>query len=603
MLHLLPKQGYQIYKYFVSLDQKGDGEVTVEEFHKFFKLTETPFSNRVFMAVDLDGSGELDFQEFLLGIWNLCTFDDKSLIKFCFDIFDVDKGGTLDMAELDALCRMLTGLDEITGDLKKTLDNIDADGDGEVSLDEMVSYNVAYPELLQPAFDLRNKLQKGIYGTSFWKELRAVRLKHYGSCVTVESILLSERMKRRAEKAELERVAAEEQAKLDAEVAEQKGAEERTRKAREHDEMVRMQAEETETETELREALVDLERAMGALKNFKDQASAGTLKKDEKEGEEENEDEEEIEKHLKTMLVSALSRALAANVMNQENSLKIAEAEVKVSTKEFVDAYFETPVGKKYAVDLLDNEIILFQRQGGYVNKKEKARLKDVAYQKYFQKKYDEIVKATRLKYDRFNDDMILINYKLKKDAVDLIGLLKAAHAQWGWMELTDSASGANYYFCQSTGTSLWDPPINNVMDQCHCCGRKLTTIMRCPACGNKEYCRECDPTVHFGQLQHHERLWICEEELDWRRRKRWFNNQIRKDKKTFYYMDLMYLPDELDLQDNDKEDKARVRKQEGDKFGIVNETDDEESGEEKSNAESGAETASDSSDEGNNNA
>ena len=95
----------------------------------------------------------------------------------------------------------------------------------------------------------------------------------------------------------------------------------------------------------------------------------------------------------------------------------------------------------------------------------------------------------------------------------------------------------------------------------------------------------------------------ICEEELDWRRRKRWFNNQIRKDKKTFYYMDLMYLPDELDLQDNDKEDKARVRKQEGDKFGIVNETDDEESGEEKSNAESGAETASDSSDEGNNNA
>ena len=68
MLHLLPKQGYQIYKYFVSLDQKGDGEVTVEEFHKFFKLTETPFSNRVFMAVDLDGSGELDFQEFLLGM-------------------------------------------------------------------------------------------------------------------------------------------------------------------------------------------------------------------------------------------------------------------------------------------------------------------------------------------------------------------------------------------------------------------------------------------------------------------------------------------------------------------------------------------------------
>ena len=34
------------------------------------------------------------------------------------------------MAELDALVRMLTGTEEITGELKKTLDNIDADGDG-----------------------------------------------------------------------------------------------------------------------------------------------------------------------------------------------------------------------------------------------------------------------------------------------------------------------------------------------------------------------------------------------------------------------------------------------------------------------------------------
>ena len=71
-----------------------------------------------------DGSGELDFQEFLLGIWNLNTTTDEALIKFCFDIFDIDKGGSLDMAELDALVRMLTGTDEVTGSLKKTLENM-----------------------------------------------------------------------------------------------------------------------------------------------------------------------------------------------------------------------------------------------------------------------------------------------------------------------------------------------------------------------------------------------------------------------------------------------------------------------------------------------
>ena len=28
------------------MDKKGNGEVTSEEFHEFFKLTETPFSQR-----------------------------------------------------------------------------------------------------------------------------------------------------------------------------------------------------------------------------------------------------------------------------------------------------------------------------------------------------------------------------------------------------------------------------------------------------------------------------------------------------------------------------------------------------------------------------
>ena len=109
------------------MDKKGNGEVTSEEFHEFFKLTETPFSQRgkyelsetvifsrtnnfepkncvVFSAVDLDGSGELDFQEILLGLWNLNTKNYEALIKFCYDIFYIDRGGSLYMAELMHLC-------------------------------------------------------------------------------------------------------------------------------------------------------------------------------------------------------------------------------------------------------------------------------------------------------------------------------------------------------------------------------------------------------------------------------------------------------------------------------------------------------------------
>ena len=95
--------------------------------------------------------------------------NDEALIKFCFDIFDIDRGGSLDMAELDALVRMLTGEDEVRGELKKSLDNIDADGDGEVSLEEMYGYNKEFPQLLKPAFELRDNLCYKYMGEAFGK--------------------------------------------------------------------------------------------------------------------------------------------------------------------------------------------------------------------------------------------------------------------------------------------------------------------------------------------------------------------------------------------------------------------------------------------------
>ena len=62
------------------------------------------------------------------------------------------------------------------------------------------------------------------------------------------------------------------------------------------EEELRMKAAETETETELREALDDLKRCTSALENFR--------KGQEEEELDENEDAEEIEK-LKSLLVEA----------------------------------------------------------------------------------------------------------------------------------------------------------------------------------------------------------------------------------------------------------------------------------------------------------
>ena len=49
--------------------------------------------------MDEDGSGDIDFSEFVLCIWNYCTLDLKSLIKFAFGLFDADGSGTMEYNE------------------------------------------------------------------------------------------------------------------------------------------------------------------------------------------------------------------------------------------------------------------------------------------------------------------------------------------------------------------------------------------------------------------------------------------------------------------------------------------------------------------------
>ena len=48
-----------------------------------------------FKLLDADGSGELDFVEFCATFYLYCTFTWAGLVKYAFDITDVDRSGLL----------------------------------------------------------------------------------------------------------------------------------------------------------------------------------------------------------------------------------------------------------------------------------------------------------------------------------------------------------------------------------------------------------------------------------------------------------------------------------------------------------------------------
>ena len=59
--------------------------------------------------MDADASGELSFVEFVVALWNYCTFTKASLLRFAFELFDADDSGFIDLDEMKLLLRECYG--------------------------------------------------------------------------------------------------------------------------------------------------------------------------------------------------------------------------------------------------------------------------------------------------------------------------------------------------------------------------------------------------------------------------------------------------------------------------------------------------------------
>lgn len=69
----------------------------------------TKFCDRVFTLFDEDQSGQIDFREFVVALWNYCTLSHSSLIIFAFDMYDTDETGELSPSEVELMLKDLYG--------------------------------------------------------------------------------------------------------------------------------------------------------------------------------------------------------------------------------------------------------------------------------------------------------------------------------------------------------------------------------------------------------------------------------------------------------------------------------------------------------------
>eukprot|EP00943_MAST-04B_sp_MAST-4B-sp1_P002237 g2237.t1 len=155
----------------------GSGEIDYTEFIHHFGFKRSRFTKRAFSVMDEDGSGEVDFTEFVLCVWNYCTFNKPALMRFAFELYDEDGSGLIDADELLLMLKELYGKSKYKKNpkaqnvYKKILSQFTNESSGacEITFIDFRNFCIKYPAMLYPAFTVQLNFQNAILGRSYWE--------------------------------------------------------------------------------------------------------------------------------------------------------------------------------------------------------------------------------------------------------------------------------------------------------------------------------------------------------------------------------------------------------------------------------------------------
>jgi Ca2+-binding EF-hand superfamily protein len=90
---------------FDQIDIDGSGNIDFDEFFEAIGELRSPFTDKLFALIDVDKSGTIEFDEFVRVLATYCMFSKDEILRFCFECFDVDRSGTIDEKEFVELCK------------------------------------------------------------------------------------------------------------------------------------------------------------------------------------------------------------------------------------------------------------------------------------------------------------------------------------------------------------------------------------------------------------------------------------------------------------------------------------------------------------------
>jgi calcium-dependent protein kinase len=141
--HLSAGQTANLREAFLALDQNGDGLLSKDELQEGLEQVGlerrlSHLSSVVFPEVDADGSGFVDYTEFLaVALDQPSLAEQPEACRWAFDAFDQDGDGTITKEELELLLANSSGTGAIGVELAaECFRALDTNGDGRIEFDE-----------------------------------------------------------------------------------------------------------------------------------------------------------------------------------------------------------------------------------------------------------------------------------------------------------------------------------------------------------------------------------------------------------------------------------------------------------------------------------